>query len=195
MDALIPAILASFPGVWRCLWSLAAAGTGSAVTIPDPENVSHSQQSLDRELPKLNWELGMGWEWGCLHPRGSVTFGNGIVPIPGVVSPLGMGLSQSQGWCHPQEWDCPHPRGDVILGNRIVPIPEVVSPLARGVCLKAGWNSKWDGRQEWDQGMAVSTLGVTTGLSLPGDMAGGSWQEGTGKGHPWDSPLRGGSAS
>lgn len=82
---------------------------------------------------------------------------------------------------------CPNSTGSWEWGgNGIVPVPRggVTFGLG-GVCLKAGWNSgsccpKWDG-QEWDRGVAVSTLRVTLGLSLPGDTAGGD------KGHPWDS--------
>nr|XP_026654651.1 uncharacterized protein LOC113460534 [Zonotrichia albicollis] len=190
----------------------------------------------DCPIPGAVSPLGMGlspshgqchlWEWVCPHPRGGVTFGNGVVPIPGAVSPLGMGLSPSQGQCHLWEWDCPHPRGNVTFGNGIVPIPGAVSPLGMGLspsqgrcrlwewgcphprgnvtfgngivpsqgwchlcpgeCLPKSWMEFWES-QDWDWGVAVSTLRVTTGLSLPGDTAGGSWQGVTHEGHPWDS--------
>lgn len=100
------------------------------------------------------------WAGRCPNSTGSWEWvGNGIVLCPGAVSPSGMGSS---------------------------PCPGAASPLAwGGVCLKAGWNSwsrcpEWDG-QEWDWGVAVSTLRVTLGPPLPGDTAGGD------KGHPWDS--------
>lgn len=146
-------------------------------------------------------------DWECWEdPRfkGWICFSFPVMPGQGVAQTqlgvgnvLGMGLPPSQRLCHLWEWDVPipgalsplgmgclHPRGCVTFGNGM--------SLFQGQChlwpgehfLKAGWNSgtccpEWDEWQKWDLGMAVSTLRVTTGLSLPGDMAEGGDRQGT----------------
>lgn len=90
-----------------------------------------------REVPGIEQQPGLGvlgraqiqrldlflipsgaWARSCTNSPGSWEWiGNGIVPIPGGVSPLGMGLSLCPGQCHLWEWDCPHPRGSDTFRN------------------------------------------------------------------------------
>lgn len=88
------------------LWSLSAGPQSSEdwECWEDPRSRGwicsspHFQRCLGGKVRKLNWELGMGWEWDRPVPRGGVTFGNGIIPVPRG------GVTFGLGGCLPKSW-------------------------------------------------------------------------------------------